>query len=140
MTHRRRTRLAVFHKDGRTENLSLTVEIQRFCSCNFGGPPVPHTAVAAAKRCLWTRCDNCGHISLHVTAADFNRPLRGCGMEGCLLSMYVSRNHLPFWMCSCGQCHNTLDLQGWCVRRDPDQPHPYDRIDYPYTDSAGNTP
>ena len=61
------------------------------------------------------------------------------GMEGCLLSMYVSRNLLPAWFCSCGQCHNTLDLQNWRVRRDPDKPYPYDRIDYPYTHSGGDT-
>ena len=62
------------------------------------------------------------------------------GMEGCVLSMYVSRNHLPFWMCSCRQCHNTLDLQQWCVRRDPDKPYPYDRIDYPHAAPGGDSP
>ena len=45
--------------------------------------------------------------------------------ENILLTVPVLR------FCSCGRCHNTLDLRKWRVRWDPEQPYPYDSVGYP---------
>lgn len=94
MTQRRQQRLAVFHDDGRTENLALAVQIQRFCFCSPGAPPIPHTAVAAAKQFLRTRCDRCGRLSLVPTAADF-KPSAPRMRDGGLRAVHVRQQGVP---------------------------------------------